>query len=74
MKHLVEINDSSEIGRNLYTFLQTLAQKEQTVTFVESETDEIEDTELLEMMLQAENSGEVNESEVIKSISRILEK
>lgn len=74
MKHLVEINDSSEIGRNLYTFLQTLAQKEQAVTFIESEGYEIEDTELLEMMLQAENSGEVNESEVLKSISRILDK
>jgi hypothetical protein len=74
MKHLVEINDSSEIGRNLYTFLQTLAQKEQAVTFIESEDYEIEDTELLEMMLQAENSGEVNESEVLKSISRILDK
>lgn len=74
MKHLIEINDESDTGKSLIHLLKNLAKSDHSVCFVESIAEEIEDDQLLKMMAEANNTGDVDEKEIFKTISEIIKK
>jgi len=72
MKHLIEIEDSSETGKSMIHILQNLAIQDHSISFLSNEPEEVEDDELLKLMLVAENSGEINEGDVLKTLAKTL--
>jgi hypothetical protein len=72
MKHLIEINDSSDTGKSLVNLLRQLAKQDSSISFPEKNIPEVEDPGLLEAMLKAKTSGEASEEEVLQTIANIL--
>ncbi len=72
MKHLIEISDDSETGKNLLNLLTQLSKRENFISFPKNGIDEIEDNELLKSMLESKNSGDASEDEILKTIINLV--
>ncbi len=72
MKHVITIDDRSEVGQSLIELLKKLSKTTKSVGFVDPKIlEELEDASLLILMEEGLQSGEINREEVMKTLKGI---
>lgn len=46
MKHLIEIDDSTETGKNIYALIKTLSKNDESIELIENDENDLKDTVL----------------------------
>lgn len=44
MKHLIEIDDSTETGKNIYAVIKTLSKNDDSIELIENDVNDLNDT------------------------------
>lgn len=44
MKHLIEIDDSTETGKNIYALIKTLSKNDESIELIENDENDLKDT------------------------------
>ncbi|MFW5656464.1 MAG: hypothetical protein ACOC0C_02510 [Bacteroidota bacterium] len=74
MKYILEIDERTKEGRLLMTHIKNLSTRTRSVKVKKHTIPEVDDPEMAKLIMKGHQSGKASRSDVMKTISGILEK